>query len=92
MTVKQNKALVSYGGRSYPAAAEGVYIWGGGGGGGAVQKDDNIHTHTRLHNLGYAIKTMEMYQRSDLVDHTNHIEVYRKLLFQLWNRKIDLKD
>ena len=28
MTVKQNKALVSYGGRSYPAAAEGVYICG----------------------------------------------------------------
>ena len=62
MTVKQNKALVSYGGRSYPAAAEGVYIWG------AVQKDNNIHTHTRLYK-GYAIKTMEMYQRSDLVDH-----------------------
>ena len=38
------------------AAAEGVYIWGGSGG----QKDNYIHTHTRLHILGYAIKAMEM--------------------------------
>ena len=47
----------------------GCLYLGGGGGGGAVQKDNYIHTHTRLHNLGYAIKTMEMYQRSELVNH-----------------------
>ena len=47
------------------AAAEGVYIWGGSGG----QKDNYIHTHTRVQNVGYAIKTMEMYQSSELVDH-----------------------
>ena len=47
-----------------------VYLGGGGGGGreGAVV-DNYIHTHTRLHNMGYAIKTMEMYQSSELVDH-----------------------
>ena len=48
-----------------PAAAEFVYIWGGSGG----QKDNYIHTHKRFHNMGYAIKTMEMYQSSELVDH-----------------------
>ena len=40
------------------AAAEGVYIWGGGGGSGG-QKDNYIHTHTRIHNMGYAFKMME---------------------------------
>ena len=29
--------------------------------GSGGQKDNYIHTHTRLHNLGYAIKTMEMF-------------------------------
>ena len=41
----------------------------GGGGGSCGQKDNYIHTHTRLHNMGYAIKKMEMYQSSELFDH-----------------------
>ena len=30
-------------------------IFGGSGG----QKDNYIHTHTRIHNMGYAFKMME---------------------------------
>ena len=47
------------------AAAEGVYIWGGSGG----QRDNYIHT--RVHNMGYAIKlkTVEMCQSSEFADH-----------------------
>ena len=48
-----------------PAAAKGVYIWGGSCG----QKDNSIHTHTHLHNMGSEIKMMEMYQSSEHVDH-----------------------
>ena len=42
-------------------------IFGGGGGGGGGQRDNYIHT--RVHNMGYAIKTVEMCQSSEFADH-----------------------
>ena len=44
-----------------------LYLGGEGGGGAVVVKKIIIFIH--IHNLGYAIKMMEMYQRSELVDH-----------------------